>query len=71
VIEDGDDFVGRQLGAFEGGALAFGGCFLAGPAIDHADPLVAAAPAAEINVAVAAFTAVGAGEIVAEAVLDG
>src|ERR1019366_6881636 len=46
VIEDGDDLAGRQLGAFEGGALTFGGCLLAGAAVDHADPLVATAPAA-------------------------
>jgi hypothetical protein len=71
VIENGDDLVGRQQGAFEGGALAFGGCFLAGAAVDHVDPLVATAPSAEINVAVAAFVMVGAGGIVAEAMLDG
>jgi hypothetical protein len=71
VIEDGDDLVGWQLGAFEGGALEFGGCLLEGAAVDHADPLVAAAPATEINVAVAAFAVVRAGGIVAEALLDG
>src|ERR1019366_7487372 len=71
MVEDGDDLVGRQLGALEGGALAFGGCFLAGAAVDHADPLVAATPAAEINVAVVPFAVVGAGRIVAEALLDG
>jgi hypothetical protein len=71
VVEDGDDLVGRQLGALEGGALEFGGRLLAGAAVDHADPLVAAAPAAEINVAVVPFAVVGAGRIVAEALLDG
>src|ERR1019366_10743395 len=29
VVEDGDDLVGRQLGALEGGALEFGGRLLA------------------------------------------
>ena len=71
VVEDGDDLVGRQLGALEGGAFAFGRCLLAGAALDHADPPVATAPAAEINVAVAALNVVGAGGIVAEALLDG
>ena len=71
VIEDGDDLVGWQLGAFEGGALAFGVGLLAGAAVDHANPLVTTAPATEINVAVAAFAVVGAGKIVAEAMLDG
>ena len=55
----------------EGSAFEFGGCYLASAAVDHADALVAAAPAAEINVAVAAFSVVRAGGIVAEALLDG
>src|SRR5271166_4557778 len=70
VVEDGDDLVGRQLRAFQGGALTFGVGLLAGAAVDHADLLAAAAPTAEINIAVTAFAVVGAGGIVAEAVLD-
>ena len=70
VVEDGDDLVGGQLGAFQGGALAFGAGPLTGAAVDHADVLVATAPAAEINIAVTAFAVVGAGGIVAEEVFD-
>ena len=70
MVEDGNDLVGRQLGAFQGGALAFGVGSLAGAAVDHANLLVAAAPAAEINIAVTAFAVVDAVGIVAEAVFD-
>src|SRR5262249_22692840 len=70
VVEDGDNLVGRQLGSFQGSALALGVGAFAGAAVDHADLLVAAAPAAEINVAVTALAVVGAGGMVAEEVLD-
>src|SRR5262245_21886462 len=70
VLEDGDGLVGGQLGAFEGGALALGVGPLAGAAVDHADAPVAAAPAAEIDVAVAALAVVRAGGIMAEEVFD-
>src|SRR5439155_9698096 len=66
----GDGVVGGQLGALQGGALALGVGLLAGAAVDHADRLVATAPAAEINVATTALAVVGAGGIVAEEVLD-
>ena len=71
VVEDGDGLVGREAGSFEGGALAFGVGLLAGAAVDEADLLLASAPAAEIEVAVAALAVVGAGGIVAEEGLDG
>src|SRR5712691_12484407 len=70
VLQDRDGLVGGQLRAFQGGALAFGVGFLAGAAVDHADALVAPAPTAEIDVAVAALAVVGAGAIVAEEVFD-
>src|SRR5262245_1251737 len=70
MVQDGDGFVDGQLGARKGGALAFGVGPLAGAAVDHADRLVAPAEAAEIKVAAAALTVVGAGGIVAEEVLD-
>ena len=68
--KDGDDLVGRQPAALQGGALALGAGPLAAAAVDHADLLVAAAPAPEINVALTAFAMVGALGIVAEEVLD-
>src|SRR3954447_2316213 len=71
VVEDGDGLIGRQPGAFEGGALALGVRSLAGAAVDPADLLAATAPPPEIKVAVPALAVVGAGRIVAEEVLDG
>src|SRR5262249_48719562 len=63
VVQDGDNLVGRQLGSCQGSALALGVGAFASAAVNHADLLVAAAPAAEINVAVTAFAVVGAGGI--------
>ena len=70
MLEDGDGLLGGQLAALQGGALALGVGSLADAAVDHADELVAAAPAAEINVAPAALPVVGAAFIVTEAILD-
>src|SRR5262249_37475091 len=70
MAQNGDGLVCGQLGAFQGGAFSLGVGPFASAAVDHADALVAPAPTAEIDVAVAAFAVVRAGGIVAEEVSD-
>src|SRR5262245_7942888 len=70
MAQNGDGLVCGQLGSVQGGAFSLGVGPFASAAVDHADALVAPAPTAETDVAVAAFAVVRAGGIVAEEVSD-
>src|ERR1700730_3045153 len=54
MLQEGEGFVLREPGVFQGGALAFRERLLAGAAVDHADTLALAGPATEIKGPVAA-----------------
>lgn len=70
VVEDRDDLVRWESSIFEWCALSFGEGLLAGSAVDHANPLTAARPAAKIQVPATACTVIGARVIPATEVFD-
>jgi hypothetical protein len=51
MLEDGDDFFGRQTGVGEGSALAFGEAGLAGVAVEQSDLLMFAVAVADREIA--------------------
>ncbi len=70
VVEDLHDLVRWESSIFEWCALSFGEGLLAGSAVDHANPLTAARPAAKIQVPATACTVIGARVIPATEVFD-
>jgi hypothetical protein len=71
VLQEGEGFVLGETGVFQGGALAFRERLLTGAAVDHANTLSFAGPAAVIKVPLATLALLGASRILAAKVVDG